>query len=252
MNILLTNDDGIYADGIYALYLQLKKIADVTIVAPDSERSASGHAITLTDPLRVEEAGKGGRFLGYKVNGTPADCVKIGVKAVLRKKPDLVVSGINLGSNAGTNVIYSGTVSAATEGAILGIPSMAVSLATFHNPEFSFAAEFSRKFCLLAMKNGIPEGTLLNVNIPAVKKSLIKGVAITHQGKARFEEFFEKRTDLHDRHYYWMGGEEIIPVRDPGSDHAALRGNFISVTPIHYDMTSYENVETLRNWEITI
>ncbi|MFH1618551.1 MAG: 5'/3'-nucleotidase SurE [bacterium] len=249
MNILLTNDDGIYAEGIYALYLELRKIARVTIVAPDTERSASGHAITLTDPLRVEKAVKKGKFLGYKVNGTPADCVKIGIGAVLKKKPDMIFSGINQGPNIGTNVIYSGTVSAATEGAILGIPSIAVSLTTFTDPDFSLAAAFSRRLCLLALKRGIPEGTLLNVNVPAAGKNRIKGVRVTHQGKFRFAEFFKKRSDPRGRGYYWMGGEEVTPFREPEADHAAVNGRFISITPIHYDMTSYCDIPVIKGWD---
>ena len=248
MNILLTNDDGIYAEGIYSLYGELSKIATVTIVAPDSERSASGHAITLTDPLRVETANKRGKFLGYKVNGTPADCVKIAVEAVLDKKPDLVVSGINRGPNIGTNVIYSGTVSAATEGVILGIPAIAISLATFTDPDFSYAAEFGRKICGKVLKSGMPEGILLNVNVPAVPGKLIKGVRITHQGGCRFKEFFEKRKDPRGRTYYWMDGEEITSGTDNGADHAAIRDNFISITPIHYDMTCYKYLARLRKW----
>jgi 5'-nucleotidase len=249
MHILLTNDDGIYSKGILALYLELKKIAEVSIVAPDSERSAVGHAITLTDPLRVEKVDKDGKLFGYKVNGTPADCVKIAINAILKKKPDLVVSGINLGPNTGTNVIYSGTVSAATEGTILGIPSIAVSLTTFEKSDYSFAAEFTRNLCVLVRKNGLPEGTLLNVNIPAVKKSKIKGVKITKQGEFRFKEYFEKRLDPRQRTYYWMGGEELIPLDEKGSDHEAVKKNFISITPLHYDLTDYGEIERLKGWK---
>ena len=146
MNILLTNDDGIFSEGIRALYESLKQIGNVTIVAPDSERSAVGHAITLSDPLRVKKVIRGGKFFGYATTGTPADCVKLAIRAILKKRPDLVVSGINLGPNVGYSVLYSGTVSGATEGAILGIPSFAISLATFTNPDYSFAADFAKKF----------------------------------------------------------------------------------------------------------
>ncbi len=168
MKILLTNDDGINAKGLTTLRESIKEIADVIVVAPETEQSAVGHAITLSDPLRVREVDRNGEFIGYAVNGTPADCVKIAVRAILKDPPDMIVSGINLGANIATNVIYSGTVSAATEGTILGIPSIAISLATFVNPDFSFAANFAKRLALATHENGLPDGTLLNVNVPNV------------------------------------------------------------------------------------
>ena len=183
LKILLTNDDGINAPGLYALYKEMRKLGEVSVVAPDSEKSAVGHAITLSDPLRVSNFYKNNDFFGYAVNGTPADCVKLAYWA-LDIKPDLLISGINLGSNTGINIIYSGTVSAATEGVFLNIPSFAISLTTFLNPNFSIAAKFAKKLSKQILKNGLPEGTLLNVNVPALEnESNLNGVEITTQGK---------------------------------------------------------------------
>jgi len=179
LRILLTNDDGINAPGLYALYKEMKKHGKVYIVAPDSEKSAVGHAITLSDPLRVENFYKNGEFYGYAVNGTPSDCVKIAYWA-LEITPDILISGINLGSNTGINIIYSGTVSAATEGMFLNIPSFAISLTTFTNPDFTIAARFAARLSKIILKHGLPKGTLLNVNVPAVEsEDQIAGVMIT-------------------------------------------------------------------------
>ena len=247
MNILITNDDGIYSEGIRTLYESLKKIGKVTVVAPDTERSAVGHAITLSDPLRVKEVARGGKFFGYATSGTPADCVKLAIRAILKKKPDLVVSGINLGPNVGYSVLYSGTVSGATEGAILGIPSFAVSLDTFTNPDFSFAAEFARKLAKQIMKHkNLPKGTLLNVNIPAVAKKHIKGVRVVKQSEKAIEERFDKREDPRKRTYYWLTGEIIKSDGKEEADIETIRKNYISITPIRCDMTDYEFLEELK------
>ena len=247
MNILLTNDDGIYSEGIRALYESLSKIGEVTIVTPDSERSAVGHAITLSDPLRVKEVIRSGKFFGYATTGTPADCVKLAIGAILKKKPDLVVSGINLGPNVGYSVLYSGTVSGATEGAILGIPSFAISLDTFTNPDFSFAAEYARKLAKQIIKhNNLPKGTLLNVNIPAILKKYIKGVRIVKQSEKAIEERFDKREDPRKRVYYWLTGEIIRSDGKEDADIETLRKKYISITPIRCDMTDYEFLEKLK------
>ena len=186
MRILLTNDDGIYAKGIEVLAAQLRSVAQVTVVAPDHERSAAGHAITLWDPLRVSTVDRNGAFFGYAVDGTPADCVKIAVQRLLKKKPDLVVSGINLGPNTGTNVIYSGTVSAALEGAVLGIPSMAVSLATFRQPRFAVAARVATALFLQLRQLRLPPTVVLNVNVPNCPLAQLKGVRVTCQSRSRW------------------------------------------------------------------
>ncbi len=248
MNILITNDDGINAEGITALYEAVKDIGNVTIVAPDSERSAVGHAITVSDPLRVKEVMKDGKFFGYATSGTPADCVKLAVRAILKEKPDIVISGINFGTNTGYNVLYSGTVSGATEGAILGIPSFAISLGAYENPDFSFAAEFARKAAGQVLARGLPRGTLLSVNVPAVDRKDIKGVKVTSQSKVALTERFDKREDPRRRVYYWLTGEMIEPDNEEMSDIEAVRNNFVSVTPIHCDMTDYNFIAKLREW----
>ncbi len=251
MNILITNDDGIYAEGIRALYESLKTIGKVTIVAPDAERSAVGHAITLSDPLRVKKVNRGGKFFGYATTGTPADCVKLAIRALLKKKPDLIVSGINLGPNVGYSVLYSGTVSGATEGAILGIPSFAISLATFTDPDYSFAAKFAKKLAKQIIQNkGLPKGTLLNVNIPAVSPKYIKGVRIVKQSEKAIEERFDKREDPRKRIYYWLTGEVIKSDKKDDADIETIRNNYISITPIHCDMTNYAFVGNLKEWKL--
>ncbi|MEJ2746082.1 MAG: 5'/3'-nucleotidase SurE, partial [bacterium] len=170
MKVLLTNDDGINAPGLYALYLEIKKIGDVTIIAPASERSAVGHAITTVDPLRVTEVRKDGEVYGLAVSGTPADCVKIAINSLLPDRPDLVISGINQGPNTGMNVIYSGTISAATEATMLGVPAFAISLDSFTSREFGYAAEFAARLASAIVEKGLPPGTLLNVNVPVRPK----------------------------------------------------------------------------------
>jgi 5'-nucleotidase len=251
MRVLLTNDDGINAPGLYALYLEIKQIGEVTIVAPASERSAVGHAITIVDPLRVSEVRKDGELYGLAVSGTPADCVKIAINSLLPERPDIVISGINQGPNTGMNVIYSGTVSAATEATMMGVPAFAISLDSFTSQEFGCAAEFASRLALAIIRNGLPDGTLLNVNVPVIPKSEIRGVEITRQGMARFTEEFHKRVDPRGRNYWWLGGMPMETSEEEGSDSAALKNGAVSVTPIHYDMTDYKNLDMLRKWELT-
>ncbi len=250
MTILLTNDDGINAPGLYALFKEMKKYGKVFIVAPDSEKSAVGHAITLSDPLRVQNFYKNDEFFGYAVNGTPADCVKIAYWA-LEINPDILISGINLGSNTGINIIYSGTVSAATEGMFLNIPSFAISLTTFTNPNFDIAAKFAGALSLIILKNGLPRGTLLNVNVPAVNnEDEITGVMITRQGNAMYHEEFDKRTDPHNRVYYWLTGQKIKLETEPDVDDRAILNKQISITPVQFDLTNYAFLDELREWGI--
>ncbi len=251
IRILLTNDDGIAAPGLAAVYQQLKQIGEVVVVAPDSEKSAVGHAITLSDPLRVWDYKKNGEVFGYAVNGTPADCVKIAYWALLDYKPDLVVSGINLGSNTGINVIYSGTVSAATEGTILNIPSFAISLTTYTNPDFTFAAKFARKLAKKVLAKGLPQGTFLNVNIPPEKEEEIHGVVITRQGQAVFKERFDKRIDPQNRVYYWLTGKKVQLEEDSNVDDRAILNKKVSITPIHYQLTNFSFIDELKSWEIS-
>lgn len=245
--ILVTNDDGIAAPGIHALVLELQKIARVVVVAPDSEKSAVGHAITLSDPIRVSTFKKSDYWEGFAVSGTPSDSVKIAVSALLERRPDMVISGINLGSNAGINVIYSGTVSAATEGTILGIPSIAVSLTTYTEPDFGPAARFAVKMVNFVLSNGLPERTLLNINVPDLPESEITGVKITRQGMANFAETFDKRIDPRNRVYYWMDGKKEELDDDDDVDDEAIKRGYISITPVKYDLTNYEYLDTLRD-----
>ena len=241
MRFLLTNDDGIYARGLSALYQELSKDADCLVVAPEVEQSAVGHAITLFRPLMVRRAKKDGSFLGYAVKGTPSDCVKIGIRELSDKPVDLVVSGINLGANVGINVIYSGTVSAATEGIIMGVPSIAISLDAHKDADFSFAARFARKMAAFMLKDYSMKNIAINVNIPAVPEEEIKGVVVAKQGRARLIENFEKRMDPRDNIYYWLAGEtELSDQEEIDSDACALRHKMISITPIYYDLTRYD------------
>lgn len=251
MKILLTNDDGINAPGLYALYRQIKTIGEAAIVAPAFERSAVGHAITTVDPLRVSEVRKDGELYGLAVSGMPADCVKIAIKSLLPHRPGLVISGINQGPNTGMNVIYSGTVSAATEATMLGIPAFAISLDSFTSQEFEYAAEFAGRLARSVIEKGLPAGTLLNVNVPAVPRDKISGVRVTRQGMAKFTEEFHKRIDPRGRAYWWLGGELMDPDEEEGTDSAALKDGAVSVTPIHYDMTDYKNLDMIREWELT-
>jgi len=246
--VLVTNDDGIAASGIHVLVQYLKKYADVVVVAPDSEKSAVGHAITLSDPIRVSSFNKSGQWDGYAVSGTPSDCVKIAVGALLDRRPDMVISGINLGSNAGINVIYSGTVSAATEGTILGIPSIAVSLTTYTDPIFEPAARFAVKIMNVVLSKGLPKRTLLNVNIPNLPENEIAGVKITRQGMANFAETFDKRVDPRNRVYYWMDGQKEEIIAEDDVDDEAIKQGYISITPVKYDLTNYEFIDMLNNW----
>ena len=250
MKILITNDDGIHARGLLALKNALSEIASVTVVAPDAEKSAVGHAITLSDPLRVVSVEKNNEFYGYAVNGTPADCVKLGLKCLVENTVDLVVSGINLGPNTATNIMYSGTVSAAAEAVIMGLPAMAVSLASFTDHEYEYACQITKELALKIHQFGLPEGTLINVNVPAIKPELIEGVVITRQGKGRFEEYFDKRTDPINRTYYWLAGKRMILDTDPDVDDVVISQNKVSVTPIRYELTDHNMLSKLKKWAI--
>jgi len=252
LNILITNDDGIYAPGIIALKNALSQIGNVFVVAPDTEKSAVGHAITLSDPLRVSKIELNGTYFGFAVNGTPADCVKLGLHCLVEESVDIVVSGINLGPNTATNIIYSGTVSAAAEAVIMGVPALAISIASFNTPEFEYAAKLAKKLTQLIVQNGLPEGTLLNVNVPAIKEKDIKGIVIARQGKGRFEEFFDKRVDPNNRTYYWLAGKRMNIDHDNDVDEVVIRQNKVSVTPIRYDLTDMNALQLLSTWNIEL
>jgi len=246
MKILLTNDDGIYARGLSALYDELSREADCLIVAPEIEQSAVGHAITLSRPLMVRSATKGGNFLGYAVCGTPADCVKIGIKELAEQKPDLVVSGINRGSNCGNNLIYSGTVSAATEAAMMGVTSIAISLDSHKEADFTFAARIARKIVRLIAANPSLAGGAFNVNVPCLPEDQIRGIAVVCQGRSNIIETFEKRIDPRDNVYYWISAELLTAVEDLQTDVGALSQGYITITPIQYDLTRYAMLDELQ------
>jgi 5'-nucleotidase len=248
MKILLTNDDGIYSKGIETLFHALSFEHEVSVVAPETEQSAVGHAITILEPLRVNRVNRNGRFFGYALRGTPADCVKIAVSELLDQAPEMVVSGINIGANVGVDVIYSGTVSAATEAAVLGIPSIAVSIDSFAPDSLSGAAEFIPKLVALAAKEGLPPGVCLNVNVPNLPAERIRGVRVTRQGTQRYVEKYDRRIDPRNHVYYWLTNESVVRDQDPESDSCALLSGYISVTPIHHDLTSYPALERLKGW----
>ena len=249
-NILVSNDDGIDAPGIWALAQELKKIANVTVVAPDKQQSAVGHAITMNYPLRAIPFRKNNELFGYAVEGTPADAVKLGVQFLLKEPPDMIISGINHGSNTAINIIYSGTVSAATEGMILGIPSIAVSLTTYGEPDFSYSAKFAARLALLVAEKGLPEGTLLNVNVPAVSENQIKGVMLTKQGSSKWDDTFDVRRDPANREYFWLTGKMEVTDSDADADQIAIQNHFVSITPIHYELTDRAMLATMKSWNI--
>lgn len=251
MRILLTNDDGINAPGIQALWRELSSIGEVTVVAPDSERSATSQAITVHHPIRVDEfCIQEPPICAWRVGGTPTDCVKIAVEALLEEKPDVVVSGINQGPNLGTDVLYSGTVSAAIEGALHGIPSIAVSLVSWKPADFGPAARFAAKLVLTMAERKLPQNTLLNVNVPALAPEKLKGVAITKLGVTEYENTFEKRLDPRGRTYYWMGGSLVDSANEEGTDVHAVKQGVISVTPVHFDLTNYAIMHSLEEWNL--
>lgn len=247
MRILLTNDDGIYAPGIYAIYKELVRFADVTVVAPDSEQSSVGHGITLAHPLFIRKVRRKDRFFGYGVSGKPADCVKIGIEIVLKgKKPDLVVSGINLGDNDGCSAFYSGTVAGAREGALMGVDSVALSLDCYDDPDFTAAAKTGARIVKQTAKNKLPRGTFLNVNIPYGK---MKGILATKQGSEPIHGQFTERKTPHGKTYYWMSGKLPKQMKDNTVDSYALRNGYATITPIHCSLTDEVFLDKLHHWK---
>jgi 5'-nucleotidase len=244
MVILVSNDDGIHSAGLRALEEVLAPLGEVYTVAPDREQSAVSHALTLHRPLRIEEVGPR-RFV---VDGTPTDCVNLAVKGFLPMRPQLVVSGINKGANLGDDVTYSGTVSAAIEGSLLGIPSIAVSLVT-RGPIYHFgpAAEFAATLAAEVIAQGMPPDTLLNINVPDLPRQEIKGYLLTRQGKRHYAEQIEARIDPRGRKYYWIGGDDLGFDPTEGTDCVAVHEGYISVTPLHVDLTNYRALQELRD-----
>lgn len=246
MRILLTNDDGIHAQGIHALVKELSAIAEIYLAAPDRERSGTGHSITVFEPIKVVKTNITGVKQGWIVGGTPVDCVKMAIARLIDEKIDLVVSGINHGSNLGTDVLYSGTVSAAAEGVIMGSPSLAVSLNSQDATDFSFAAQFTRRVVTMLMEQGINKSTLINVNVPAIPEADVKGIRFTKLGLRNYDNLFEERQDPRGNTYYWLGGGVMDEEQDPESDVYAVDHGFISVTPIHLDLTDYQLINQYR------
>lgn len=255
MHILVANDDGIHAQGILSLASFLATFATVTVVAPDRPQSASSHAITLHKPLYSDRVDFAPGIAAYQVNGTPADCVKLGVGALCAEaftEPlDLVVSGINAGANLGHDIVYSGTASAAAEGALLGLPAMALSLT---DAPFDYTAgTFIAKLLIYnILKYGLPQGTYLNVNIPPGAYDEFQGIAMTKVGIRKYHNDYTKRIDPLGRHYYWQVGEPIEMENEPDSDVSAISQGMVSVTPIKRDFTNTEVLATLRQWKITL
>jgi 5'-nucleotidase len=262
MRLLLSNDDGVSALGLRTLANQLAEAGhEVTVVCPDQERSATGHGLTLHHPIRAEQVESifHPAVKAWACSGTPADCVKLALWALLEQPPDLVLAGINHGSNLGTDVLYSGTVSAAMEGVIEGIPGIAFSLCSFTSREFTAAAAFAEMLVAQLEKQPLPELLLLNVNVPAVEPEAIAGVAITRQGIRRYVDVFEKRLDPRGKTYYWLAGEVLEEVKEPGdrsiqaqTDVEAVRNNYIAITPLQYNLTSRSGIASLSDYQFSL
>jgi 5'-nucleotidase len=246
MRILLTNDDGVHAPGLLAIHDEIRELGDVTVVAPDSEQSSTGQAITLNHPVYHKVVSVAGRFRAHALSGTPTDCVKFAVAVVLKGKPDLVISGINRGSNDGCSVFYSGTVSAAREGALMGIPSLALSLDSYGDPDYGPAAKVCSRIIRWALKARMPKGTFLNVNVPDLPGSKMKGIRFCEQCLIPIHGVFRRRKDPSGRFYYWLTGRPRATERQANSDTFALQKGYVTVAPIHCDGTDHDFLKTMK------
>lgn len=252
MRVLLTNDDGLSSPGLLALARAMKSAADTFVVAPEHERSAASHAITLHKPLRVVQAVLGDTGLpAWATNGTPADCVVLAVLDLLGSPPDVVVSGINVGANLGMDLIYSGTVSGAVEATLFGIAAIAISVASFKDVHWEPAAAYAAHLAQEIKRHGLPRDTFLNVNVPNLPGDQIKGVEITRQSSRRYVSRLEKRADPRGRDYYWLTGNAEAGTTDPGTDAGAVAAGRISITPLRLDMTHEELRPMFRSWDLT-
>ncbi len=253
MKVLLTNDDGIHSPGLRALAEVFGARHETAVVAPEHQRSATGHAITLHKPLRARPSPTfPAGIAAWATNGTPADCVVLGVRELFGARPDIVVSGINVGPNLGLDLTYSGTVSAALEGAILGIPSVAASVASFVDVRFEVAAAFAERLARLIVERGLTGDAIFNVNVPNLPADALKGVAITRQSWRRYLSRLEKRTDPRGHSYYWLAGEREPMHDEEGTDGWAVAAGFISVTPIHLNMTDDRLLRDLAAWNLSV
>lgn len=248
--ILVTNDDGISAPGIRTLIEVMKELGDVVVVAPDSPQSAMGHAITINSTLHLERVFiDDGEQPEYSCSGTPADCVKLAVNEILDRRPDLCVSGINHGSNSSINVIYSGTMSAALEAGIEGIPAIGFSLLDYnYNADFSHSKFFVKQIAKNVLNNGLPKDVVLNVNIPNLQYSEIKGIKICRQAKANWEEEFDKRKTPQGKDYYWLTGKFVNLDNGEDTDEWALENGYVSVVPVQFDLTAHHCIQQLNTW----
>lgn len=246
--ILISNDDGIHSEGIRVLADALEPVGEVWVVAPDRERSAASHSLTLHRPLRARKVSD--RW--YSVDGTPTDCITLAIHGILHCLPDIVISGINKGGNLGDDISYSGTVSAAMEGTLFGVDSFAISLVGDGDYNFKPAVDFAKRLTIYILEQGLPKDSLLNVNVPNVKdEGEIKGYRITRQGRRFFEEdLIVEKVDPRGKKYYWIGGNSVRWVEDADSDYAAVKENYISITPIHLDLTNYDAIKELRDMDI--
>lgn len=247
--ILITNDDGITAPGIKNLIEAAAPFGDIVIVAPDSPQSGMGHAITISKPLRLDKVKVFPEHLAYQCSGTPVDCVKLAVDKVMHRKPDILLSGINHGSNSSINVLYSGTMSAAVEGAIEGIPSVGLSLLDYsYDADFSFAREVVQWVIQRILKDGLAKGTLLNINIPKLTIENVKGYKICRQANAKWKESFDERIDPNGRKYYWLKGEFDNFDNGKDTDEWALKHGYVSVVPVQFDLTAHHEIKKLQKW----
>ena len=250
LNILLTNDDGISADGLWALHRVLRLQHRVVVVAPDRERSAVGHGITLHQPLRAVNVQHNGNQGGWAVSGTPADCIKLAVLELLDWHPDLVIAGINSGANVGINMNYSGTVAAAKEASMYGLNAMAVSIQNGKSIHYEDAAQYIARLAPIIHSKGLPTGTFLNINMPNLPIDKMAGVRISRQSADMYDEYFEKRQDPRNGTYYWQGSESEPDYTHQDADGAVLSASYISITPVQCDMTDYAGLEQIRQWDL--
>lgn len=242
MPILLSNDDGIASEGINILQHTLASLDEIWVVAPDRDQSAVSHSLTLQRPLRIEQVAA----RSFAVDGTPTDCINLAINGILQQRPRLVISGINRGANLGDDITYSGTVSAAMEATLLGVPAIAVSLVADDHFDFAAAAAFTQHLAATLLHDHLPPDTLLNVNVPALPSEQIKGCALTRQGKRRYGDAIVEKVDPRGKKYYWIGGGPLDVVDGEGTDFSAVRQGLISITPLHLDLTNYASLARLQ------